>query len=98
VAYLAAADYASAVLASPLEIIYAIVILSAGIFLISILMWNSTFTKLASSLGLITGALGFLSLTRFGRAIIGNALFATIWLAFVSHGLFKLAKSANTAS
>ncbi|HEV2486055.1 MAG TPA: hypothetical protein VGT08_11035 [Terracidiphilus sp.] len=83
----AAADYGSAILASPLEIVYAIVILSSGILLISLNMWKGPFSRITASLGVATGALGLLSLTGAAVAIIGNALFATVWLVFVAFGL-----------
>jgi hypothetical protein len=43
-------------------------------------------------LALGTGVLGILSLAGFGFAIIGNALFATVWLFFVSQRLYRLAQ------
>lgn len=92
-AYVAGADYASAVLNSRLEVVYAIVILSFGILLTAVVMLKSRFSKTAAYLGLITGILGVLSLTGFTPAIIGNALFTTIWLIFVAVGLFRLARA-----
>jgi hypothetical protein len=91
-AYVAAADYASAMLASRLEIVYAIVILSSGILLTSLVMLKSQFSKVTAYLGLATGTLGILSLTGFSVAIIGNAVFATIWLVFVAFGLYRFAR------
>jgi hypothetical protein len=92
VGYIAAVNYASAMLTSPLEIVYAIVTLSFGILLISLVMLKAAFPKIISYLGIVTGVLGIASLTRFGPAIIGNALFATAWLFFVSYRLNQLAQ------
>ena len=92
-AYVAAADYASAMLTSPLEIVYAIVILSFGILVTGWVMRKSQFPKITAYVGLATGILGILSLTGVTLAIIGNALFATAWLFLVSHGLYRLSRS-----
>lgn len=90
--YIAAANYASAMLNSPLEIVYAIVTLSSGILLIGFVMLRGAFNKITAYLALGTGVLGILSLTRFSFAIIGNALFATVWLFFVGCRLHRLAQ------
>ncbi|MGA2572381.1 MAG: hypothetical protein ABSF23_17885 [Terracidiphilus sp.] len=93
--YLAAAEYASAVLATPLEIVYAIVTLSIGILLTGIVMLKATFSRIAAWLGLATGVLGLLSLTGSYLAIMGNALFATVWLFFVGFRLIRLARQSS---
>lgn len=90
--YIAAANYASAMLNSPLEIVYAIVTLSAGILLIGFVMLRGVFNKITAYLALGTGVLGLLSLTGFSLAIIGNALFTTAWLFFVGNRLYRLAQ------
>jgi hypothetical protein len=89
--YIGAANYASAILASPLEIVYAIVTLSFAILLTGFVMLRAPFNKITAFLGLATGILGILSLTGSSMAIIGNALFATVWLLFVGYGLHRLA-------
>jgi len=91
--YVAAANYASAMLSSPLEIVYAIVTLSSGILVAGFVMLRGPFSKITAYLGLATGLLGIASLTGFGPIIIGNALFATVWLFFVGYGLYRLAKN-----
>ncbi len=88
--YIAAADYASAMLTSPLEIVYAIVTLSAGILLIGFVMLKSAFNKITAWLGLATGILGLASITGLSVAIIGNALGATVWLFLVGYKLYRL--------
>lgn len=90
--YIAAANYASAMLTSRLEIVYAIVTLSSGILLIGFGMLRGAFNKITAYLALGTGVLGILSLTGFSFAIIGNALFATAWLFFVGHRLYRLSQ------
>lgn len=89
-AYIAAADYASAMLTSPLEIVYAIMTLSAGFLLIGFVMLKSAFDKVTAWLGLATGVLGIASITGLTLAIIGNALGATAWLFFVGYRLCRL--------
>lgn len=91
-AFLAAAEYAAAVLATPVETLYAIVILSIGILLAGIVMLNSQFGKLAAWLALITGVLGILALTGAFPIILGNALSATAWFFVVGYKLIRLAR------
>ena len=90
-ACLAATDYASAILMSRLEVVYAIVTLSFGILLTALVMLRGSFDKITAWLGLITGILGLAALTGSGLAIIGNALFATLWLFFTGYRLYRLA-------
>ena len=90
--YIAAANYAAAMLNSRLEIVYAIVTLSFGILLIGFVMLRGAFNKITAYLALGTGVLGVLSLTGFSVVIIGNALFATAWLFFVGNRLCRLAQ------
>ncbi|WP_035357695.1 hypothetical protein [Edaphobacter aggregans] len=90
--YVAAADYASAVLASPLEIVYAIVTLSFGILVIGFVMMRGVFNKTTAYLGLATGILGIVSVAGLSLTIIMNALFATAWILFVGYRLHRLAK------
>ena len=90
--YVAAANYAAAMLTSRLEIVYAIVTLSTGILLTGFVMLKGVFNKVTACLGLATGFLGIVSLTGLGLAIIGNALFATVWLLFVGYKLCRLTR------
>jgi hypothetical protein len=91
--YLAAANYGSAVLTSPLEVVYAIVTLSSGILIIGFVMVRGVFDKTTAYLALATGVLGVASLTGLSFVIIGNALFATAWLFGVGYRLCRLAQS-----
>ena len=90
-AFLAAAEYAAAVLATPMEIVYAIVIPSIGVLLTGIVMLKSQFGKVAAWLALITGVLGILALTGWFPVIMGNALFVTAWFFVVGYKLIRLA-------
>jgi hypothetical protein len=90
VADIAAATYASAVLASPLERVYAIVILSSGILVISLVMLKGVFGKITAYLGVAIGVLGLVSLAGLGVTIIMNAIFATIWVFLVGYRLYRL--------
>jgi hypothetical protein len=90
--YLAAANYGSAMLTSSLEVVYAIVTLSFGILVTGVVMLKGIFDKITAYLGLATGALGIASLTGLSLAIIGNALFATVWLFAVGYRLHRLAQ------
>ena len=90
--YVAAANYASAILSCPLEIVYAIVTLSSGILVTGFVMLGGAFSKTTAYLGVATGLLGIASLTGLSPIIIGNALFATAWLFFVGHRLYRLAQ------
>src|SRR5260370_14496774 len=90
--YIAAANYASAVLESPLEIVYAIVTLSFGILLISFVMLRAVFNKITAYLGLATGILAIVSLARLTLTILMNPLFATAWILFVGYRLNRLAQ------
>ena len=88
--YIAAADYASAMLTCPLEIVYAIVTLSSGILVIGFVMLRGGFNKATAYVGLATGILGVASITGESLTIVGNALFATAWLFFVGYRLYAL--------
>ena len=90
--YLAAANYGSAVLTSPLEVVYAILTLSSGILVTGVVMLRGAMDKITAYLALATGVFGIASLSGLSLAIIGNALFATAWLFFVGHRLCRLAQ------
>jgi hypothetical protein len=91
-AYLPAANYASAILASPLAIVYAIVTLSFGILVTGLVMLRGVFNRITAYLGVATGILGVLSIGGFSLTIIMNALFATAWILFVGYRLYRLAQ------
>lgn len=89
-AYIAAANYPAAVLASPLEALYSIVLLSLGILLTSVVMLRSGFSRWMAYLGLLTGAAGIASVTGWMVTVIMNAILATIWLFAVGIRLYRL--------
>ncbi len=91
----AAASYASAVLTSPLERVYAIVILSSGILVIGLVMLKGVFRKTTAYLGLVTGVLGIVSIAGLGVTIILNALCATVWVLLVGYRLYRLGRAAE---
>jgi len=94
-AYVAAANYASAVLASHTEVFYAIVDLSFGILVIGLVMLKGKgiFRKHTAYLGLFTGLLGIASVTGLYVFIIMNAVFATAWVLFTGYRLYRLSQS-----
>ncbi len=89
-AYLAAAEYASAMPATPLLIFYAIVIPSVGVLLASITMMKGKLGKASAWTGVVTGLLGMLSLTGFYPLVMANALGATLWFFLVGAMLLRL--------
>ena len=89
-AILGAASYAAAVLASPLEVVYAIVDLSTGILITGLVMLKGVFNKATAWLGIITGLLGIAALTGWGPAYILNAVCATLWILLVGYKLVKM--------
>ncbi|MEZ4658939.1 MAG: hypothetical protein R2911_15340 [Caldilineaceae bacterium] len=89
--YIAAASYPSAVLASPLALIYAIGTLSFGFLIIGYVMLKGLFNKITAYVGIITGILGIVAVAGWSIAVILNAIFATIWLLLVGYRLYRLA-------
>lgn len=89
-AYVAAAQYPSAVIASPLALVYAIGTLSFGFLVVGFVMLKGVFSKITAYLGIITGVLGIAAVAGLRIAVILNAVCATIWLFFVGFGLFRL--------
>jgi hypothetical protein len=99
-AYLAAANYASAVLASPTEVYYAIVDLSLGILLIGLVMLKGRgiFSKTTAYLGLATGLLGIASAAGFFVTMILHAVLATVWILLVGYRLYRLSRQGDVES
>ncbi len=92
--YVSAANYASAILASRVEVFYAIVDLSLGILTVSFVMLKAkgAFGRATAYVGLATGISGLVSITGFFPAILTNALLATAWLFLVGYRLIRLAR------
>jgi hypothetical protein len=89
-AYVAAAHGASAMLTSPLLVVYAIVVLSSAILMIGVVMRKGGFSRTTAWLGILTGLLGLASMAGLGVTIILNAVCATVWLFFVGYRLYRL--------
>jgi hypothetical protein len=97
-AYVAAANYASAVLASSLEAVYSIMVLSFGILMIGLIMLKGIFSKSTAYLGLVTGILGIVSVagpffvSTLSVTIIITSVLTTVWVLFVGYRLYRLGK------
>jgi hypothetical protein len=89
-AYLAAAEYAASIYATPLLTFYIIVIPSVGVLLASITMIKAGFGKVSAWTGVITGVFGLLSLTGFFPLVMANALGVTLWFFLVGARLLRL--------
>jgi hypothetical protein len=97
--YVAAANYATAVLGSSTFSIYAILTLALGILLASVVMLRSAFGKATAYIGLATGILGFVSVLgglavdALSNVIIITSLLTMIWALLVGIKLYKLGRS-----
>jgi len=91
-AYVAAANYASAVLASHTLVFYSIVDLSVAILIIGFVMLKGKeiFSKTTAYLGLGAGIFGIVAIAGFFVIIIVNALLVTVWVLFSGYRLFRL--------
>ena len=90
---IAAASFPSAVIASPLALVYAIGTLSFAILLIGLVMRKGLFNRVTAWLGIATGLLGLAAVAGVGVAVILNALAATAWLLLVGYKLIRLASA-----
>jgi hypothetical protein len=95
-AYVVVAQYPSAVLASTLEAVYSILILSLGILLIGLVMREGVFGKTTAYLGMVTGLLGIVSVAgpfvipALSAAIILTSALTTLWILLVGFKLVRL--------
>jgi hypothetical protein len=91
-AYVAAANYASAVLASHTEVFYSIVDLSVAILITGLVMLQGKgiFNRTTAYLGVAAGIFGIVSIAGFFVVIIINALLVMVWVLFVGYRLFRL--------
>jgi hypothetical protein len=98
-AFIAAADYASGVLSSGLFGVYAILVPSLGIFIISLVMLRSVFSKVTAYIGLVSGILGFISVAgpffipALGIMAIIASVLTTVWVLLVGYKLLRLSQS-----
>jgi hypothetical protein len=97
-AYVAAANDASAVLASSLEAVYSIMVPSFGILMIGLVMLKGIFSKSTAYLGLVTGILGIVSVassffvSTLNVTIIITSVLTTVWVLLVGYRLYRLGK------
>jgi hypothetical protein len=95
-AYVAAANYASAVLGSRLEAVYSIAVLSFSILVIGLVMLGGVFGKVTAYLGVVTGILGIASVvstflvSASGVGIIITSVLTTVWVLLVGFRLYWL--------
>jgi hypothetical protein len=91
-AYVGAANYASAVLASHTEVFYSIVDLSLAILVIGFVMLKGKgiFNRTTAYLGVVAGIFGIVSPAGFFLTIITNAVLTTVWVLFVGYRLLRL--------
>jgi hypothetical protein len=95
-AYVAAAEYGSAVLTSPVAGVYSIGTLSYGILITCAVMLGCVFNKLTACLDLLTGALAILSVvgpwvaSALGAGIIVAPALTTVWIGSVGYRLYRL--------
>ena len=100
----AAAQYATAVLSSKLEAVYSIVTLSTGILVIGIVMRRSAFGGVVAWLGIVTGAIGVLSVVAslfvgsLGITIILASTLTTVWVLLVGYRLPRMSRGRAPAS
>jgi hypothetical protein len=96
--YVAAATYASAVLASSLEAVYSIMVLSFGILIIGLVMLKGIFRKSTAYVGVVTGILGIVSVagpifvSTLSATVIVTSVLTTVWVLLVGYRLYRLGK------
>jgi hypothetical protein len=97
-AYVAAAHYPSAVLASSLESVYSILVLSCGILLTGVVMLKGIFGKSTAYVGVVTGILGIVSVvgpffvSTLSVIIVITSALTTVWVLLVGYRLYRLVR------
>ncbi len=86
----AAADYGSAIITSPLEPVYAIATLAIGVLVTGFVMLRGVFNKLTAALAILAGLSGIAAPSGLAPLIYGNALAIMAWLFFVGIRLVRL--------
>jgi hypothetical protein len=100
-AFVAAAQYASAVLTSTVVGVYAILVPSLGNLIIGLVMLKGTFSKVTAYLAVISGILGIVSVvgphfvTALGLAIVIGSALTTVWVVLVGYRLYRLGETAS---
>ncbi len=94
--FVAAANYPSAILASPLLGIYAIAILAVGMLIIGLMMLKGIFSKSTAYLALVASSLAIVSVAgpffmrSLGIAIILSSVLTTVWAFVAGWRLYRL--------
>jgi hypothetical protein len=97
-AYVAAAHYPSAVLASSLEGVYSILVLSCGILLTGVVMLKGIFGKSTAYVGVVTGVLGIVSVigpffvSTLSVVVVITSALTTVWVLLVGYRLYRLGR------
>ena len=92
-AYLAAAEYASSIYATPLLTFYIMVIPGLGELFAGLAMLKGRFGKACAWTGVVTGVFGILSLTGFFPVIMAAALGSTLWFFLVGVRLLRFGRT-----
>jgi len=92
-AYLAAAEYAASIYATPLLTFYIMVITGWGILFASLAMLKGGFGKACAWTGVIAGGFGILSLTGSFPVIMAAAIGTTLWFFLVGVRLLRLSRT-----
>jgi len=91
-AYLAAAEYASSIYATPLLTFYIMAIPGLAELFAGIAMLKGRFGKACAWTGVFTGSFGILSLTGYFPVIMAAALGSTLWFFLVGVRLLRLGR------
>lgn len=97
-AYVAGANYGTAMFNSTLGAFYTIVVPAIGILLIGLVMRKGIFSKSTAYLGMVTGVLGIVSVvgplfvSALEGTIILTSLLTTVWFLLVGWRLYKLSQ------
>ena len=91
--YLAAAEYASSIYATPLLTFYIMVIPGLGELFAGLAMLKGRFGKACAWTGVVTGVFGILSLTGFFPVIMAAALGSTLWFFLVGVRLLRFGRT-----
>ena len=94
-ASVAATSYPLAVLTSSLFAVYAILVPSLGILVVSLVMLKGVFGKSTAYLGVLTGILGIVSvvgpffLKALDATVIVTSVLTTLWVLFVGYRMLR---------
>lgn len=93
--FVAAASYASAVLAFEVSV-YAILVPSLGILIIGLVMLKGTFSKVTAYSGVGSGILGIVSvvgpffMSALGVVAVFSSVLTTVWVLLLGYRLYRL--------